>query len=145
MDLLCVIKSINTKNKAMKQLIAIAAIFFAFSFTTKAQQVYYAVKSYQGTWNNSSQKYVWGTPNNVNMRFTIQGNIVLVNDRNGSSYTTGTQIVNRIDSDGGHEYGWSATDESGVTCTFKLVNYNDGSKLILVLYSNYAYMYVISQ
>ncbi|HLZ88157.1 MAG TPA: hypothetical protein VKQ52_12975 [Puia sp.] len=127
----------------MKQFIAIIALFFAFSFTTKAQSVYYATKSYQGTWSAYSQKYIWGSPYNVSIRFTIQGNIVLVGDRAGSTYTTGTEIIDRYDSDGGHEYGWNATDETGVNCTFKLTNYTDGSKLIEVLYSNYAYMYVI--
>jgi len=133
----------HEKQNAMKQFIAIAALFCAFSFTTKAQSVFYATKSYQGTWNSYSQRYVWGSANTVSIRFTIQGNIVLVGDRNASTYSTSTQIVDRYDSDGGHEYGWNATDESGVNCTFKLTNYNDGSKLIKVLYSNYAYMYVI--
>lgn len=144
MVFLCVIKiNQHKKNKTMKQLIALTAIFFAFTFTTKAQSFYYATKSYQGSWSSYSQKYVWGSVNNVNIRFTIQGSLVLVNDRAHSTYTTGTEIIDRYDSDGGHVYGWNATDESGVACTFMLINYDDGSKLIKVLYSNSAYMYVI--
>ena len=127
----------------MKKFITIAALFFAFSFTTKAQSVYYATKSYQGIWSSYSNKYVWGPANTVNIRFTMQGNVVIVSDRANSTYTTRNQIIDRYDSDGGHEYGWNAVDENGINCTFKLTNYNDGSKLFMVMYSDYAYMYVI--
>jgi hypothetical protein len=127
----------------MKQLLTIAALVLTCSFSSKAQQVYYATKSYEGTWNSYTGKYSWGSPNVVDMRFTIQGSIVLVNDRAGSTYTTGTQITDRIDNDGGHEYGWRARDEKGISCIFKLINYDDGSKLMEVFYSDYAYMYVV--
>ena len=128
----------------MKQLVTIAALFFAFSFTVKAQQVFHATKSYQGRWNAYTGKYTWGSANEVDIRFTIQGDIVLVGDRAGSTYTTGAQLTNQTNSDGGHEYSWRARDENGTSCVFKLINYGDGSKLMEVFYSDYAYMYVIS-
>ena len=127
----------------MKKILTITALFFAFSFTTKAQSVYHATKSYEGTWNSYSQKFVWGSANNVDIRFTIQGDIVLVGDRVGSTYTTGTQLTDQWNDDGGHEYSWRARDEKGISCIFKLINYNDGSKLMEVFYSDYAFMYVI--
>jgi len=127
----------------MKKLATIAALFLALSFTTHAQSVYHATKSYEGVWSSSEGKYVWRQPYNVDIRFTIQGDIVLVGDRAGSTYTTTTQITNQWNSDGGHEYSWRAYDEKGISCVFKLINYNDGSKLMEVFYSDYAYMYVI--
>jgi hypothetical protein len=128
----------------MKKFIAIAAILFAFTSATKAQTILNATKAYQGSWNSYSGKYEWGTANEVNIRFTIQGALVLVGDRAGSTYSTSDEITDRFDSDGGHEYAWKAVDERGVSCIFKMINYNDGSKLIMVMYSDNAYMYVVA-
>jgi hypothetical protein len=133
-----------TKTTAMKKLLTLAALFFAFAIATQAQQVYHATKSRQGAWNANTQSYSWGATNyNVDIRFTIQGDIVLVGDRAGSTYTTSTQITNQVNNDGSHEYAWKARDEKGTGCIFKLINYNDGSKLMEVFYSDYAYMYAV--
>lgn len=128
----------------MKKLLTLAALFFAFAVSTNAQQVYHATRSRKGFWNANTQQYSWASNYyNVDIRFTIQGDIVLVGDRNGSSYTTTQQITNQVNNDGSHEYSWKARDENGVSCVFKLINYNDGSKLMEVFYSDYAYMYSI--
>jgi hypothetical protein len=128
----------------MKKLLTLAALFFSFAITTQAQQVYHATKSRKGVWNASTQQYSWAsTYYNVDIRFTIQGDIVLVGDKVGSTYTTATQVTNRVNNDGSHEFAWKARDENGTSCLFKLINYNDGSKLMEVFYSDYAYMYAI--
>jgi len=127
----------------MKQLIAILVLTFTLH-QSQAQSVYYASQATKGSWNSYSQKYVWGTPNSVSIRFTIQGDIVLVGDRSNSTYTTSHQTLNRANNDGSHEYAWQATDERGVSCIFKMINYSDGSKLMFVFYSDYAYMYTFN-
>lgn len=128
----------------MKKLATLTALFISFAFTTKAQSVFHAIKSYEGVYNTYTGKYEWGTANNVDMRFTIQGDVVLVGDRAGSTYVTSTEITNQAYTDGSHEYAWRARDEKGISCIFKLINYADGSKLMEVFYSDYAYMYVIA-
>jgi len=127
----------------MKQLIALLALTFTLH-QSQAQVVHYATKAYTGTWNSYSQKYVWGQANNVDMKFTFRGDYVYVADRSNSYYTTTTQTVNKIDSDGAHEYAWQATDENGIACVFKMINYTDGSRLMFVYYSDYAYMYTFT-
>lgn len=127
----------------MKQLIAIAAIFFAFSFTTKAQSVYYSTRAYSGNWNAYTQAYTWNSPNYTDIRFTIQGNMIMVGNRANDNFNCGTQYINRFDSDGSHIYGWYAVDKDGVSCTFKIIRNTDGSQWFQVLYSNIAFSYFI--
>jgi hypothetical protein len=129
----------------MKKFIAIATILFSFSAAVNAQTtVLNATTAYRGTWDAYASKYEWSSANSTNIRFTIQDAYVQVADRAGSTYTTGEQIADRIDSDGGHEFAWKAVDEKGVSCIFKMINYSDGSKLIIVMYTESAYMYVVA-
>jgi hypothetical protein len=129
----------------MKKFIAIAAILFSFSAAVNAQTtVLNASTAYKGAWDAYASKYEWSSPYCTNIRFTIQDSFVQVADKAGSTYTTGEQIADRIDSEGGHEYAWKAVDERGVSCIFKMINYSDGSKLIIVVYTENAYMYVVA-
>jgi hypothetical protein len=129
----------------MKKFIAIATILFSFSAAVNAQTtVLNATTAYRGTWDAYASKYEWSSPNSTSIRFTIQDAYVQVADKAGSAYTTGEQISDRIDSDGGHEFAWKAVDEKGVSCIFKMINYSDGSKLIIVMYTESAYMYVVA-
>jgi hypothetical protein len=129
----------------MKKLIAIAAIFFAFTSATQAQSTFYATSVSDGSYNSYTGQYNWTAARSAHLRFTVSSSVISIDNELHSTFYLGAQTINSSNNDGTHTYQWNATDQNGTGCHVKITVYRDGSELVAVFYSDVAAAYAIPE
>ena len=124
----------------MKQLIAILALVFTIH-ESKAQ-IYYARQVASATYSSYSNKYVWESPSYENIKFTVQGSKIYLDNQAASVYTISSKLVDNINSDNTHEIDYQATNRNGIPCVVKWYTYPDGSMRMYIQFSDCALLYV---
>jgi hypothetical protein len=140
--LLCITNQQQQKTKVMKKLIAIAAIFFAFTTAAMAQtKTFYSTAVYTAVYNSYTGKYEWTSPRTLHLRISVASGVISIENQAHSTFYLGNETINQWNNDGTHTYQWDAADQNGTACTVKITAYADGSELLVVFYSDVAASY----
>jgi hypothetical protein len=89
-----------------------------------------------GVWNNYRKEWIWQPSRPCNVRFILQGNSIISNDLEGSSYYT----YYTIDSEP-PELSWKALDEKRRECII-MMNFKEGYTYFIIMYANECIRYV---
>lgn len=121
----------------------LAVLAFGMMAAAQSQQIYYSYQAAQGTWSQYNKKWSWGKNYDLELRFTIQSNTILVNDKAESTYRLTKQSF--VDEDyKSVQKGWDAIDEKGIRCFVKIAKQKtNGSVQLYVMYSDYAFVYYL--
>ena len=112
-----------------------------FCFTAKAQtSTCHASRVTQSKWNSEKNKWEYDEPIDIDLTFTMQGRVILVNDKANSTYTTIRQTINDSTSEP-KQSAWKAIDEKNRNCLFKMYWYKNSDWYIVVMYDDYAWSY----
>jgi hypothetical protein len=129
----------------MKKLIAFVVLVLMISTTAQSQDIYYSTHVSEGFWSSSSEKWIWAQPRELTFRFTIQSNVILVNDKAGSTYNL-TKLVMDTENLEVKEIGWEAIDEKRRPCFVKFRRVKkQGAVGLYVLYGDTGYCYTMDQ
>lgn len=106
-----------------------------------SQDFYHAIAVSQAYWQGN--RWVWDDHKPINLTFTVQRNIILVDDEAHSVYRLQDNF-NREEFRDYRHIMWNARDERNRYCVIKIVQYKDGDRSQLyVLYSQVAFCYTI--
>lgn len=131
------------KKAFLSLLIALA------SMTSLAQKYDRAYKVQVGKYDEYNRKWNWSEATDVDLVFTFEGNLVKIDDRNGTKIWTykdeGEEGAYDDDGDRYTKHTWRAYDENNKKCIFVMVWYKSISLVTyMVFYNDYAFRYYIS-
>lgn len=126
----------------MKKLILITVLLFS-AVILYAQNIVYANKVSRGIWDEYKQEYSW-QPFQITspIKIYVKSNVLLIFDAAKSFYTM-LEAGHVKKYEDGTANIWSAMDEKNRKCEVKFVTYKTGTHVIIVSYSDNAFMYVI--
>lgn len=132
----------------MKKITTLLLALFVslMSFSQPFERVY---KLQVGTYNEYTKVWTWKKAQDVDLRFTMEGNLVKVNDEYGTRVWTYEDLGedSGYDNDGDQfkKRSWRAYDEKNRKCHFVMLWYTS-IKLVLytISYSDFAFRYYIS-
>lgn len=115
----------------------------------QAQELDRAYSIQTGKYDKYLKKWNWTKAEDVNLRFTFDGNYIKINDDYGTRIYTYEDLGETFEYDGdGDRFGkhvWKALDEKNRKCMFVMIWYKT-IKLVTytVMYSDVAFRYYIS-
>ena len=102
-------------------------------------------------YNQSTDSWVWGAGQEVDLRFTMENNFIKIHDEYGTKLWTYEDLgqTNHHDDDGDpySKYVWNAYDEKNRKCRFTMLWYTTPRVKIVtytIQYSDIAFRYYIS-
>jgi hypothetical protein len=130
----------------MKKLIILAVICLTTTISF-AQVKLYAYLLETGTWNRYTDKWEYSRLVNTSLEVTVNKTYISVNDQAGTflsidSYE-GETIGKTSDGVKYKAVRWNCTDELRRNCLFSMVEYEDDTYLLTVMYNNLSYRYYI--
>lgn len=117
-----------------KLIIALSLMLISLSYSAQVQVESYAVK--YGEWSNYDQTWTWGDWKYVNITFTLQGSLIMVDDLAKSTYYT----YGDVDIQKGYN-SWNAIDENNQKCIFMMTTNKTGESYITVMYKDTCFKY----
>lgn len=99
------------------------------------QKVFYASKFCTGKINSDKDGWIWGEDQEAQVKLTVHGKLILVDDEAKSAYTCGKVY---LDEDDGEytQTAWWSIDEKKRECMVKMVVYDTGRVDVYVMYYN---------
>lgn len=116
-----------------KSLFSLLLIFFSFEFYCQTYIQSYALDI--GHWNNNYRKWDWESTKKCNVLFTLQGDVILSNDKANSTYYTYETI---------NKGSWKALDEKRRECIISIVYNEPDYCFLIVIYNDICYRYIYS-
>ena len=102
-------------------------------------------------YNEIKKEWVWGTAQDINLRFTMETNFIKINDNYGTKLWTYEDLgqSDHYDDDGDpySKHSWLAYDEKNRKCKFMMLWYTTPRVRIVtytIQYSDIAFRYYIS-
>jgi hypothetical protein len=120
----------------MKKLLLL--FILSIALVSRAQESLESNALQIGHWNDSLEKYVYGEVKSCDVKFLLQGDIIIANDVAESIYNTYETIENSENS-----ASWKALDGWGREVIVSLCFIEDGS-FFLVLYDDVSYKYFLT-
>jgi len=128
----------------------IAAIAVLAPLISIAQKYDRAIMLQVGKYDESRRKWDWSKPEEVNLEFTLEGNLVKIDDEHGTKLWTyedqGEESGYDKDGDKYTKRTWKAFDENNRKCMFVMLWYRDLSTVVYtVIYGDVAFRYYIDK
>ena len=125
----------------MKQLLLIALLLLCL--TGKGQSYYHAFSVTIGTWNNYTNSWNSSDPSNVDLIFTVQSNVIMINNKAQTTLTLGGQpVVTEISNV--KAYSWKAIDNNYKNCQFFEKFFSDGETYFTIMYEDLLFEYQVT-
>ena len=121
----------------MKKLILLIGFIIA-TLVVNAQEIIQSYALDVGEWNIYTEKWDWEIRKKCNVKFILQGDVILANDAAESTYYTYETIYN-------DEYtaSWNAYDEDRRRCIISMTyKGEDREKFLIVIYNDVCYRYI---
>lgn len=131
----------------MKNLLLLFAIILCTSVFAQKYERVYSLQT--GKYNKYLKKWDWDKGQDCDLRFSMDGNFVKVNDEAGTRLWTyedlGEDVGYDEDGDRYKKHTWRAYDEKNRRCFFMMMWYTN-IKLVTynMIYSDFAFRYYIS-
>jgi hypothetical protein len=102
-----------------------------------------------GKYSEYTKKWNWEQAQDINLRFTMEGNFLKINDEAGTKLWTYEDQGEKsgVDADGDRykRHTWKAFDEKNRKCMFIMTWYNEPRLVVYsIIYSDFAFRYYIS-
>lgn len=120
----------------MKKLLLTIIIIFT-SLVSIAQEVLQSYALEVGHWDSYYQEYNWERIKVCDVRFILQGDVIIANDEAESTYYTYETIIATDAS-----ASWNAFDEQKRKCIVSLVNGDES--VFIVIYNDICYRYYVN-
>ena len=120
----------------MKKLILLIAFIIA-TLVLNAQEIVQSYALDVGSWNSYTDSWDWEIRKKCNVRFILQGDIILANDEAESTYYT-YETLHADD----EKASWNAYDEERRKCIVSMVYRSDYEKYLIVMYNDVCYRYI---
>lgn len=119
----------------MKRII-LTLIVILISLVSVAQQILQSYALQVGHWNEYTETYNWEKLKSCDIKFILQGDIILANDEAESTYYTYQTITANESS-----ASWNAYDEERRKCIVSLVG--GAESYFIVIYNDICYKYFV--
>jgi hypothetical protein len=116
-----------------KALFTFLIFFYCSEFYSQIYIQSYALDI--GHWNNYYREWDWEPTKKCNILFTLQGDIILSNDKANSTYYT----YENIDKD-----SWKVLDEKRRECIISMIYNEPNYNFLIVIYNDLCYRYIYS-
>lgn len=120
----------------LKSFFSLLLVIWINIFNAQQQVVIQTYLSEIGSWDSYRKEWNWQPSKSCNVRFILQGNSIISNDKEGSTYYT----YNTLDSEP-PELSWNALDEKRRECIIFMI-FREGYSYLVIMYGNDCIRYV---